>query len=88
MKVNQILVGFAAEEAANLLPEGQRKLNSKGLDLIYANDIDAGKLFGSDKTSGLIINKSGYEEIHQITKQSLAVRLLDKVVERLNSSNV
>ena len=88
MKVNQILVGFAAEEAANLLPEGQRKLNSKGLDLIYANDIDAGKLFGSDQTSGLIINKSGYEEIHQITKQSLAVRLLDKVVERLNSSNV
>lgn len=84
----QLMVGFAAEESANLLQEGTRKLQSKGLDLIYANDIESGQLFGSDNTSGLIIDNSGYEEIHLMTKQALAVRLLDKVLERLNSANV
>ena len=88
IRTSQMLVGFAAEESANLLQEGERKLNSKGLDLIYANDIDEGKIFGSDLTSGFIISSKGYEEIHPISKQSLAMRLLDKVVERLNSSNV
>lgn len=88
IRTSQMLVGFAAEESANLLQEGERKLNSKGLDLIYANDIDEGKIFGSDLTSGFLISSIGYEEIHPISKQSLAMRLLDKVVERLNSSNV
>lgn len=87
-RTTQLLVGFAAEERANLLQEGQRKLKSKGLDLIYANDINEGELFGSDLTSGFIISGTGYEEIHEMSKQSLAVRLLDKVAERLNSSNV
>lgn len=87
-RTTQLLVGFAAEERANLLQEGQRKLKSKGLDLIYANDINDGELFGSDLTSGFIISGTGYEEIHAMSKQSLAVRLLDKVAERLNSSNV
>ena len=88
VRTSQLLVGFAAEESANLLQEGERKLTAKGLDLIYANDINEGKLFGSDLTSGFLISSKGYEEIHPISKQSLAMRLLDKVVERLNSSNV
>jgi len=88
IRTKQLMVGFAAEESANLLQEGTRKLQSKGLDLIYANDIESGQLFGSDNTSGLIIDNSGYEEIHLMTKQALAVRLLDKVLERLNSANV
>lgn len=87
-KVHQILVGFAAEENANLLQEGKRKLTTKGLDLIYANDIADGAIFGSDKTSGFIIDEKNVEEITPISKESLATRLLDKVVERLNSANV
>ncbi|MFT4048464.1 MAG: bifunctional phosphopantothenoylcysteine decarboxylase/phosphopantothenate--cysteine ligase CoaBC [Solirubrobacterales bacterium] len=35
----QIVVGFAAEAGDALLPEAQRKLESKGLDMIVANDI-------------------------------------------------
>ena len=87
-KSSQILVGFAAEESANLLQEGQRKLQAKGLDLIYANDIADGEIFGSSSTSGYLIDVNGNEEIHQISKESLATRLLDKVAERLNSANV
>jgi len=89
-KNSQILVGFAAEESANLLQEGKRKLAAKSLDFIYANDIASGSIFGSDTTSGLIISarEDEIEEIHQISKDSLATRLLNKVSERLNSPNV
>lgn len=89
-KSSQILVGFAAEESANLLQEGKRKLASKGLDFIYANDIANGTIFGSDTTSGLLISAhvEEIEEIHEISKDSLATRLLNKVSERLNSPNV
>ena len=87
-KTHQFLVGFAAEESANLLQEGKRKLASKGLDLIYANDIDSGVIFGSDQTSGFLIDSDGVDEISPTSKESLATRLLDKVVERLNSANV
>jgi len=35
----QVVVGFAAEAGDALMPEARRKLESKGLDLIVANDI-------------------------------------------------
>ena len=87
-KTHQFLVGFAAEESAILLQEGKRKLTAKGLDLIYANDIDSGAIFGSDQTSGFLIDSDSVDEVSPTSKESLATRLLDKVVERLNSANV
>ena len=87
-KSRQIMVGFAAEERANLLSEGQRKLAQKNLDLIYANDISEGSIFGSDRTSGLLIDKDLVTEITPMSKVQLANRLLDLVAQRLNSSNV
>ena len=87
-KSRQIMVGFAAEERANLLSEGQRKLAQKNLDLIYANDISEGSIFGSDRTSGLLIDKDLVTEITPMSKEQLANRLLDLVAQRLNSSNV
>ena len=87
-KSRQLMVGFAAEESANLLSEGQRKLAQKNLDLIYANDISEGSIFGSDRTSGLIIDKDLVTEIAPMSKEQLANRLLDLVAQRLNSSNV
>lgn len=87
-KTTQLVVGFAAEENANLLQEGTRKLQSKGLDLIYANDIADGAIFGSDMTSGLLIDESGATSIPPTNKRTLANQLLNKVSERLNSANV
>ena len=87
-KSRQLMVGFAAEERANLLSEGQRKLAQKNLDLIYANDISEGSIFGSDRTSGLLIDKDLVTEITPMSKEQLANRLLDLVAQRLNSSNV
>lgn len=88
LKKSQILVGFAAEQSENLLKEGTRKLATKGLDLIYANDIANGAIFGSDLTSGFIISHLEAEKISEISKESLATRLLNKVAERLESANV
>ena len=87
-KTGQVMVGFAAEEKSNLLLEGQRKLVQKGLDLLYANDISEGSIFGSDQTSGLLIDNSSVTEITPMSKEQLAKLLLDKVAKRLNSSNV
>lgn len=87
-RAKQFIVGFAAEEGANLLQEGSRKLAAKGLDLIYANNIEDGRIFGSDKTSGYLISKDSTIEIEKMNKETLASKLLDVVVERLNSHNV
>ena len=87
-RTSQLLIGFAAEEKANLLSEGERKLVQKGLDLIYANDISEGSIFGSDQTSGLLIDNASVTEITPMSKEQLAYILLDKVAKRLNSSNV
>ena len=87
-KTTQLLVGFAAEESANLLQEGKRKLESKNLDIIYANDIADGTIFGSDMTSGFLIDRNGEVEIKATSKKTLATRLLNMVSERLNSPNV
>ena len=87
-RAKQFIVGFAAEEGANLLQEGNRKLAAKGLDLIYANNIEDGRIFGSDKTSGYLISKDSSIEIEKMNKETLASKLLDVVVERLNSHNV
>ncbi len=88
MKERQFLVGFAAEERANLLQEGRRKFLAKGLDLIYANDINQGSIFGSDQTSGYLISKSEEIEVINMSKQDLASLLLNKVSEGLKSHNV
>ena len=87
-KNSQILVGFAAEESQNLLREGKRKFEAKGLDFIYANDINKGSIFGSDMTSGILIDNAGATEISEISKLKLANLLLDKVSVRLKSPNV
>ena len=88
VRKHQLVVGFAAEAQENLLSEGKRKLTQKALDLMYANDISEGAIFGSDQTSGLLIDKNSVTEITSISKEQLANILLDSVVKRLNSANV
>lgn len=85
-KRNQLIVGFAAE-SENVFAEGMRKLSAKNLDILYANDIANGAIFGSDITTGhLIWNESGTTqnvEVTDITKVELASQLLDIVKNKL-----
>lgn len=88
IRSHQLLVGFAAEESENLLGEGRRKLREKNLDMIYANDIRSGAIFGSDSTSGVLIDRDNTIEVSNMSKVALAGLLLDVVSKRLQSPNV
>ena len=83
LKTNQVVVGFAAETSEHIA-SAQSKLTSKGLDLIYVNDVSAGAIFGKDHTEGTIILASG--EIIPVLAQSkdtLANLLLDYALKQL-----
>jgi len=83
-KVDQIIVGFAAETSLNMA-EAKRKLVAKGLDLIYLNDVSTGEIFGSDSTQGLFITADGKEiPVSKSNKATLAGQLLDLVVDKLS----
>jgi phosphopantothenoylcysteine decarboxylase/phosphopantothenate--cysteine ligase len=76
-----IKIGFAAE-SRDLLQNAAEKLESKGLDLIVANDItatDAG--FGSDDNRVVILGRDGgQEELPLMPKYDVASRILDRAV--------
>ena len=84
---HQILVGFAAE-SENLQSEAKRKLSAKGVDILYANDIREGAIFGSDMTSGYLVwhedGKVQEREVTEATKNERASQLLDIVQSKLN----
>jgi len=83
-KQGQIIVGFAAETSLNV-PEANRKLLAKGLDLIYLNDVSSGEIFGSDSTQGIFVTADGREiTVSKSNKATLAGQLLDLVTDKLN----
>ena len=78
-----IKVGFAAE-SQDLLGNARAKLESKGLDLIVANDItatDSG--FGADTNRVVILDRRGAEELPLLPKYEVAQRILDRVAALL-----
>ena len=82
----QILVGFAAEEGENLIPEAERKLEAKGLDLIVANDIsrkDTG--FEVETNEVFLIGRGGLRgKLPLAPKDEIAWQILDAVKELLD----
>ncbi len=79
-----VRVGFAAE-SENLVANAQRKLESKGLDVIVANDITGPETaFDADTNRVVILDRAGGEErLPVMTKYEVAQRILDRVVELL-----
>ncbi len=75
----QILVGFAAE-STNFQEEGQRKLQSKNLDLIAVNDISGDTTgFEVDSNQLMVISATGMETLPHTTKLHSANLLLDRI---------
>lgn len=73
-------VGFAAETAhdsSDMRQLAAHKLMSKGCDLLVANDVTAGKTFGEDTNSVLILSKGGVEKTYNGTKSQVASVVLD-----------
>jgi phosphopantothenoylcysteine decarboxylase/phosphopantothenate--cysteine ligase len=79
-----LTVGFAAETASNesdLRQLAAHKLMSKGCDVLVANDVSNGQVFGSDQNSVLILAKSGIERAVSASKNEVANAILDILIE-------
>ena len=86
-KTSQVLVGFAAQTEANLdvgLRLAANKLQDKGLDLIYFNNVSHGAIFGEDETEGMILQPTGEMiPFNRASKMTLAHKLLDLALNKL-----
>lgn len=81
-----VLVGFAAETAGS--PEKLREIAAakrqrKGCDLIVANDVAGGAIFGSDDTTISILGPAGLVAEMSGTKTRVAHAILDAAVDYL-----
>jgi phosphopantothenoylcysteine decarboxylase/phosphopantothenate--cysteine ligase len=84
VKGNFIKVGFAAE-TQDLIANAQKKLTSKGLDIIVANDVTVkGSGFGSETNKVTILKKDGKpEDLPLMSKREVADKTLDNVSKLL-----
>ena len=78
MKGDRLFVGFAAE-TRNLVENARKKIKSKDLDLIVANDVSRKETgFESDENSGVILDQGDLaEEIPRMSKIQMADIILD-----------
>ena len=82
-KSTQVLVGFAAETKDHL-QEARRKLEAKGLDVIYLNDVSGGAIFGQDTTMGTILIRNEADiAVKEVSKDALSNTLLDQAIRQL-----
>jgi phosphopantothenoylcysteine decarboxylase/phosphopantothenate--cysteine ligase len=75
---NQILVGFAAETLTGeeLVSSARKKLQAKNVNLIVANDVSEGAVFGSEFTSIKLVSANS-ESSFDGTKLEAANAILD-----------
>ncbi len=90
-KSAQIMIGFAAQTAdsrAEGLALASAKMQDKGLDIVYFNDVSGGAIFGSDKTAGVILTAAGDTyEFDSGPKMTLANKILDLARDKLGYPN-
>jgi len=81
-KGSSFLVGFAAE-TENLLTNARKKLKRKNIDLMVANDVTKpGAGFeGDTNIVTLVTSKKKSERLPKLSKDQVAHRILDKIVE-------
>jgi phosphopantothenoylcysteine decarboxylase / phosphopantothenate---cysteine ligase len=84
----KVVVGFAAE-SENLLQNAQKKLKTKGLDLLVANDISAADAgFNVDDNRVTILSSSGgAEEVSLRSKSLIAERVIERVINQLEGND-
>jgi phosphopantothenoylcysteine decarboxylase/phosphopantothenate--cysteine ligase len=85
----RLLVGFAAE-TEDLVANAKRKLETKNLDLIVANDVTApGAGFGGETNAVVLLRRDGSrKDVPLSSKREVAERILDEVVALRSSARV
>lgn len=77
---HQFLCGFSME-TENMLENSRRKLEKKNLDMVVANNLKvAGAGFGVDTNVVTLIHKGGIKELPQMSKEEVAVAILDEIL--------
>jgi len=79
-------VGFAAE-TERLVEHAREKLRRKGLDLIAANEVGAGKGFDSEENELRVLWEGGEKTLERAPKPELAARLVELLAERYIANN-
>ena len=74
----KLVIGFAAE-SSDLEKYAQEKLQRKNCDLVVANDIESGSIFGSNETKVIFVGKNKSEDLGKISKAELAKLLAAKI---------
>ncbi|MEM7617354.1 MAG: bifunctional phosphopantothenoylcysteine decarboxylase/phosphopantothenate--cysteine ligase CoaBC, partial [Pseudomonadota bacterium] len=78
-----LVIGFAAE-TENIIENGAKKLDSKKCDWIVANNVADDSIgFQSDYNQVTLLAKDFTEKWDKITKQQVAERLVDKIINVL-----
>ncbi len=77
-----VVVGFAAE-TEDLIKNARAKLNSKGCDLIVANDVSNGAVFGQDENSAHFVSSEMSEELGTLSKRQLGLEISNWISNRL-----
>ena len=79
----QILVGFAAE-SNNIIENAKRKIKTKNLDYIVANDITSADTgFASDDNKVIIISKDGEElYLDKMNKRKVASKIFETILRK------
>jgi phosphopantothenoylcysteine decarboxylase/phosphopantothenate--cysteine ligase len=83
---SRFVVGFAAE-TENLIENARKKLLSKNLDMIVANDVSGADTgFDSEFNAAVLLSRDGEPvELSRMTKREMAGRILDEVALRVAS---
>ena len=82
-KKSQIIVAFAAETSLDTRA-AQGKLERKGADILYLNDVSTGEIFNSETTQGQILFRGGeIVNVAKTTKDTLANQLLSEALHKL-----
>jgi phosphopantothenoylcysteine decarboxylase/phosphopantothenate--cysteine ligase len=86
---SRLVVGFAAE-TDNVLDNALKKLKTKNLDMIVANDLTRmGAGFGADTNAVTVIDRSGMQtEFPVMPKPEIARRIIDKITELMANKRI
>ena len=80
-----LVVGFAAE-TDDMLAHAAQKLTAKSLDIIIANCVENGQIFGQDDTQATILSSRG-DPLTVVSgpKSQVAIDILNTLSERLTT---
>jgi phosphopantothenoylcysteine decarboxylase / phosphopantothenate---cysteine ligase len=85
-RVDQTVIGFAAEHGDGAVERGREKLARKGLDAVVVNDISRSDIgFDSEENEVTIVLADRQREVGRRSKSEVAAAILDEV-ERLRAT--